>query len=174
MYTSEDIFSLMDDLEGVGLSETPDEFSLRILNEYIKFTKDNPREGTHYYETLYPTQVGSVSHMDIYRTRFQDFKEWLATKNITPTYLIFQCRLRHVNGWPKYFLTLPMVKGKVIDIFDLVNFRRKSHEEVKSMIKNPEGIVSYNVMDYYPQEQTSTYEPFKIAHKISYQSKPGL
>jgi hypothetical protein len=42
------------------------------------------------------------------------------------------------------------------------------------MIKNPEDIVSYNVMDYWPQEQTSTYEPFKIAHKISYQSKPNI
>jgi hypothetical protein len=67
-----------------------------------------------------------------------------------------------------------MIKGKVIDIFDLVSLRRISKEEIKSMIKNPEDIVSYNVMDYWPQEQTSTYEPFKIAHKISYQSKPNI
>lgn len=168
MLIDEDIFSLMDDLEEVGLSETPDEFSLRIINEYIKFTKDNPREGTRYYDDPYLTQVGSVYHMDLYRTRFQDFVEWLVTKNIVPTYLIFQCRLRHVNGWPKYFLTFPVIKGKVIDIFNLVSFRRISKEEIKSTIKNPEDIVSYNVMDYWPEEETPAFEPFKVAHKITF------
>lgn len=170
-YTDEDIFSLMDDLEGVGLSETPDEFSLRILTEYIQHSKANPCEGTYYY-TPNPTQVGTVYYMDIYRRRFEHFMGFLAHKKIVPTYYILQCRLRHVQGWPLYYLTLPMIKGKVIDIFNCISFRRANPDEIKFMILDKEDIVSTNVFDYWPEEETPTFEPFKVAHKITFRQKP--
>lgn len=169
-YTDEDIFSLMDDLEGVGLSETPEEFSLRILNEYIQHSKANPCEGTYYY-TPFSTQVGSVSYMDIYKTRFQHFMGFLAAKRIVPTYYILQCRLRHVQGWPEYYVTFPMIKGKVIDLFNCKNFRRINSDEVKNMVIDKSDIVSTNVIDYWPEEETSTFQPFKVANKITFKSK---
>ena len=171
MYTDEDIFSLMEDLEGVGLSETPDEFSLRILTEYIQHSKANPCEGTYYYTPL-PASVGTVYYMDIYRRRFEHFMGFLATKNIVPTYYILQCRLRHVQGWPLYYLTLPMIRGKVIDIFNCISFRWAKADEIKFMILDKEDVLSTNVFDYWPEEETPTFEPFKVAHKITFRQKP--
>ena len=108
-YTDEDIFSLMDDLEGVGLSETPLEMAERIRGQLGKFkTLKEASEflsQTRVPHTFYSIVTGNNSNTATKRTN------WIMVRGFG----IFWERER---GWGAYTSLAPRTPDRIRRIIE--------------------------------------------------------